>query len=61
LSWDLKALLIGIVLVVLLGLVRLFWPGKPEVIVPVLGHVDATPRPLPKPTPKPRGWKLPWR
>jgi hypothetical protein len=53
-------LIIGIVIVALLGLVRLFWPGQPERIVPVLGHVDATPRPTPKPTPKPKSW-LPWR
>jgi hypothetical protein len=61
LTWDLKALLIGIALVLLLGVVRLFWPGEPERIVPVLGHVDATPRPGPTPTPKSKGWKLPWR
>lgn len=61
LSWDLKALLIGLALVVLLGLVRLFWPGHSEPIVPVLGHVDATPRPTPAATPKAHGWKLPWR
>ncbi len=61
LTWDLKALLIGIALVALVGLVRLFWPGRPEPIVPVLGYVDATPRPLPTPTPKSKGFKLPWR
>jgi hypothetical protein len=61
LTWDLKALLIGLVLVALLGIVRLFWPSQPERIVPVLGHVDATPKPLPTPTPKAKGWKLPWR
>jgi hypothetical protein len=47
--------------VALLGIVRLFWPSQPERIVPVLGHVDATPKPLPTPTPKAKGWKLPWR
>jgi hypothetical protein len=57
---DIKALIIGIVIVALLGLVRLFWPGQPERIVPVLGHVDATPTPTLKPTPKPKSW-LPWR
>ena len=61
LTWDLKALLIGLALVALLGLVRLFWPERPDPILPVLGHVDATPPPVPKPTPKPKGWKLPWR
>jgi hypothetical protein len=61
LTWDLKALLIGMALVALLGLVRLFWPARPEPIVPLLGHIDATPPPTPKPTPRPKGWKLPWR
>ena len=61
LGWDIKALLIGIVVVALLGLVRLFWPSEPERIVPVLGHVDAPRSPTPPPTPKPKGWKLPWR
>ena len=61
LTWDLKALLIGIVVVLLVGLVRLFWPGQAEPIVPVLGYVDATPRPGPTPTPTPKGFRLPWR
>ena len=61
LTWDLKALLIGLVLVALLGIVRLFWPSAPDRIVPVLGHVDATPKPVATPTPKSAGWKLPWR
>jgi hypothetical protein len=61
LTWDLKALLIGIALVALLGLVRLFWPGTPTPIVPVLGYVDSPPRPGPTPTPKSKGFKLPWR
>jgi hypothetical protein len=61
LTWDLKALLIGLALVALLGIVRLFWPSQPQTIVPILGHLDATPRPTPPPSPKPKGWKLPWR
>jgi hypothetical protein len=61
LTWDLKALLIGLVLVSLLGLVRLFWPGQPTPVVPLLGHLDIRPSPTPTPTPKGKGWKLPWR
>jgi hypothetical protein len=61
LTWDLKALLIGIVLAAVLGIVRLFWPSEPPRVVPVLGHVDATPPPAPSPSPKSKGWKLPWR
>jgi hypothetical protein len=61
---DIKALVIGIVIVALLGLVRHFWPDQPERVVPVLGHVDAVPSPTPKPTPqakpKAKSW-LPWR
>jgi len=60
LGWDIKGLMIGLVVVALLALVRFFWPSEPERIVPVLGHVDATPSPTPRPTPKSRGFKLPW-
>jgi predicted RNA-binding Zn-ribbon protein involved in translation (DUF1610 family) len=61
LTWDQKALVIAIVVVALLGLVRLFWPSKPEPLVPVLGYVNPAPTPKPKPTPTPQGWKLPWK
>jgi hypothetical protein len=61
LTWDLKALLIGIALVALLGLVRLFWPSQPAAVVPLLGHLDAPRSPAPTPTPKAQPWKLPWR
>ncbi len=70
LSWDLKALAIGFVVVTLLGLVWLVLPHKEEPIVPVLGIVvpapspsptpKPTPRPAPTPSPKPRGRWLPW-
>jgi hypothetical protein len=56
-----KALLIGIVVVALLGVVRLFWPSSPDRVVPVLGYVNPGPKPTPRPTPTPTGWKLPWR
>jgi hypothetical protein len=61
LSWDMKALLIGIAVVAVLGLVRLFWPSKPDRVVPVLGYVNPAPKPTPRPTPTPTGWKLPWK
>jgi hypothetical protein len=64
LSWDLKALLVGIVVVILLGIASLFWPREPERIVPVLGYVNPrppSPSPSAKPTPSPKGWKLPWK
>jgi len=62
LSWDLKALLVGIVVVIALGVASLFWPRKPENIVPVLGYANTRPpSPAPSPTPKPKGWKLPWK
>ncbi|HSD26417.1 MAG TPA: hypothetical protein VLL75_03890 [Vicinamibacteria bacterium] len=61
---DIKALLVGIVVVTLLGLLSLLWPGRPQPLVPLLGHVDATPAPAPtptpRPTPRPRSW-LPWK
>jgi hypothetical protein len=64
---DVQALLIAIVVVALLGLVRLFWPSRPEPLLPVLGHMDATPSPTPRPTarptpkPKSKGFRLPWQ
>ena len=61
---DIRALVVGIVVVTLLGLLSLFWPRRPQPLLPLLGHVDATPaptpKPAPKPPPKPRSW-LPWK
>ena len=62
LGGDVKALLVAIVIVTVLGIASLFWPRKPENIVPVLGYANTRPpTPSPSPTPKPKGWKLPWK
>lgn len=66
LTWDMKALAIGVLLVAVLGLVWLFVPRRPERIVPVLGIVapapspSPTPKPTPRPTAKPKRRWLPW-
>ena len=64
LTWDLRALVIGIVVVFVAGMAWLVVPRKEAPIVPVLGIVAPAPTPPPKPTPKPqakskRRW-LPW-
>ena len=53
LTWDLKALAIGVVLVAILGLAWLLVSHKPEPIVPVLGIVVPAPTPTPTPTTTP--------
>jgi hypothetical protein len=58
---DVKALLGGVALVVLVGLGFLVFGPHPKPIVPVLGYVDAGPPPAPRPTPRPTPpFKLPW-
>jgi len=66
LTWDLKALIIGLVVVFILAIAWMFVPWRPSPIVPVLGVQvpappgKATPRPstprppTPRPTPPPR-------
>jgi hypothetical protein len=61
LTWDLKALVIALGLVVVLAAVVLFLPHKPERVVPVLGYTDRAPStPTPSPVVPPKRWKLPW-
>ncbi|HXB56716.1 MAG TPA: hypothetical protein VN461_18245 [Vicinamibacteria bacterium] len=70
LPWDLKALAIAFGLVVVLAVVVLFLPSRPQQIRPVLGWTDPTPPPpaspsplprsSPSPAPSPKHWKLPW-
>jgi len=58
---DVKALLVGVALVAILGVGWLFFGPAPTPIAPVLGYVDAGPPPAPRPTPRPRpAFKLPW-
>ena len=53
LTWDLKALALGVALVAILGLVWLLVPHKAEPIVPVLGIVAPAPTSPPSPTSTP--------
>jgi hypothetical protein len=58
---DVKALLAGMVLVILAGLGWLVFGPRPEPIPPVLGVVDPGPPPASEPTPSPTpAFKLPW-
>jgi hypothetical protein len=58
---DVKVLLAGVALVVVLGLGWLIFGPRPDPIVPVLGYMDAVPPPAPTPTPAPKpAFKLPW-
>lgn len=64
LTWDLRALLLGVVVVLAAGVAWLFVPRAQAPIVPVLGVIAPAPSPAPTPTPKPPGapkrrW-LPW-
>jgi hypothetical protein len=52
LGWDIKGLIIGLVVVCILALVWLLVPWKPDSVVPVLGI--QVPAPPGKATPKPR-------
>jgi hypothetical protein len=63
-GWDVKALVIGMGLVLVLGVAWLFRPYRPDPIFPILGYnvnaPVATPTPPPpRPVPRPR-FKLPW-
>ncbi len=58
LSRDVKALLVGLVLILLLAVARMFMPWQPAPIHPVLGFAEpgrppSTPRPAPVGTPAP--------
>ena len=59
---DVRALVVGGVLVMGVGLGWLvFGPRQPSSIPALLGHVDPGPPPVAKPTPRPRPpLKLPW-
>jgi hypothetical protein len=58
---DVKALLVGMVIVVLAGVGWLAFGPRPKPIPPVLGVVDPGPPAAPKPTPRPTpAFKLPW-
>jgi hypothetical protein len=58
---DVKALLVGVGLVAMLGLGWFIFGPRPDPIVPVLGYMDASPPPAPKPTPQPSPpFALPW-
>jgi hypothetical protein len=64
LTWDLRALVIGIVVILLAGVGWVFVPRTEAPIVPVLGVLAPAPSPSPSPTPKPpakakRRW-WPW-
>jgi hypothetical protein len=62
LPWDLKALALAFGLVVVLAVVVLLLPSRPQQIQPLLGYTDPTPPPRssPSPAPSPKHWKLPW-
>jgi hypothetical protein len=62
LPWDLKALILAFGLVVVLAVVVLFLPSRPQQIQPLLGYTDPSPPPRssPSPAPSPKHWKLPW-
>ena len=58
---DVKVLLGGVALAVVLGLGWLVFGPPPDPIIPVLGYADAGPPPAPRPTPAPTpAFKLPW-
>jgi hypothetical protein len=60
LSRDVKLLLVGLVVIVVLAIVRMLMPWQPAVIHPVLGFRDSAPPTLPaKPTPLPVGTPRP--
>jgi len=55
LPWQVWAWLGVLVLATLFGIYRLIRPGRPDPIVPILGHVDQRPAsPPPKTQPTPR-------
>jgi hypothetical protein len=61
LPWDLKALILAFGLVVVLAVLVLFLPSRPQQIQPLLGYTDPSrPRSSPSPAPSPKHWKLPW-
>jgi hypothetical protein len=58
---DVKALLAGLVLVIVAGIGWLAFGPSPEPVTPLLGFVDSGPPPAPTPTPPPSpAFKLPW-
>jgi len=58
---DVRALVVGIAIVMLAGMGWLLFGPAPAPIAPVLGYVDAGPPPAPRPTPRPTpAFKLPW-
>jgi hypothetical protein len=57
---DVKLLLVGLVVIALLAVVRMFMPWQPEGVHPVLGFRDVgRPTLPPKPTPEPVGTPRP--
>ncbi len=58
---DVRAILAGLVLVVVAAVGWLAFGPRPEPMAPVLGFVDTGPPPVPTPEPSPTpAFKLPW-
>jgi hypothetical protein len=53
LPWQVKAALVGLVVVVLAGVVWALLPAKPPPIHPVLGYSEPVSKPSPKASPSP--------
>lgn|SRR5262245_14328164 len=50
---DVKLLLVGLAVIAVLAVVRMFMPWQPSPIVPVLGYTANAPQPKARPTPPP--------